>query len=142
MAHATSESNPPIKIFDFWSESAQKRLWSKSPPKNFYIKNQPKTRCWHCFWNSEMSFMQIEWVLEFGEQKVFLRQFLHILVKIGPQEMKNWLLAYLCMRSPKKLVPRRSADHPDSRSWGVLVNFSLKTGTKGLLIRIIFIFRL
>ena len=28
----------------------------------------------------------------------------------GPQELENWLLAYFCMKNPKKLVPRRSAD--------------------------------
>jgi hypothetical protein len=37
-----------------------------------------------------------------------------MLVKNGPQEPENWLLDFFGMENPKKLVPRRSADPPDS----------------------------
>ena len=48
------------------------------------------------------------------------------MVKISPQELKNWLLAYFCMGNPKKLVPRRSADPPDSSSGGFCWHYLLK----------------
>ena len=39
-------------------------------------------------------------------------------VKIGPFKLKSWLLAYFCMRNPKKVVPRRFVDPPDSNMGG------------------------
>jgi hypothetical protein len=51
-----------------------------------------------------MNFMQIGRVLEFWGSKVFYVNFIPILTKIDPQELKNCLPIYFCMRNPKKLV--------------------------------------
>ena len=41
-----------------------------------------------------------------------------IFVKISPFKLKNCQEPYFCMRNPKKLVPRRSVDPPDSNMGG------------------------
>ena len=42
----------------------------------------------------------------------------NILVQIGPFKLKICQEPYFCMRNPKKVVPSRSVDPPDSNMGG------------------------
>jgi hypothetical protein len=97
-----------LELRIFYPKSALKRFLDLDEGKKNFIKNQLKSCC--CvilvtFLTSKMNFMKIVHDLGLLKFKIFLSHFcskwgssayrLKILIKIDPQELKNWLLTYL-----------------------------------------------
>jgi len=113
-----------MDISEHSTKSDPKGIFELCLPKTFFF---PKINRDHVannvfdlqknFHDDRLSFPVYGEKINLGHFWPFLRPAVlkvQIFSKIGPQELKNWLLAYFCMGNPKKLVSRLSADPPDS----------------------------